>query len=104
VEPALEALERGAPLPAPFDNHRQAFQALRGDARAPRTAVASFDGRHQRVSQQHAAIPSLLAAAAADPLAAAVEAIFHAIVTAGSGYPILLAELRRELPNLTAST
>jgi hypothetical protein len=50
------------------------------------------------------AIPALFAAAAADTLAAAVETIFHAIVTAGSDYQTLLAELRREFSILTADS
>jgi hypothetical protein len=103
VSPALEALDRGAALPPPFDDHAHAFQALQSDARAPRTAVVSFDGRHERVSQQHAAIPSLFAAATADSLAAAAETIFHAIVTIGGDYRSLLTGLRREFPELTAS-
>jgi hypothetical protein len=100
VAPALAALERGDPLPSPFDDYSHAFQALRDDRRAPQTSVASHDGRHSRISQQHMAIPSVFAAARTEPLAAAVEAIFHAVVTFGSGYRKLLTELRHEFPEL----
>lgn len=100
ITPALSALEHGGPLPRPFDDHRAAFEQLRTDARVPRTTVPSYDGRHDRVSQQHMALPALWAAAAADPLAAGLEALFHTTVTFGNRYRRLLAELRRAFPSL----
>lgn len=92
VAEALAALENGELLP--LADHNAAFQLLNTDPRVPRTAVASWDGRHDRISQQHAALPALRAAAADEPLAAAVETLFHAVVTFGSGYARLLADLR----------
>lgn len=103
IRPALAALEQGAPLPPPLDDHKAAFERLRTDSRVRRSAVRSYDGRHERFSQQHAALPALRAAAAADPLAAAVETVFHAIVTFGEGYPALLTEVRQAFPGLSAS-
>lgn len=102
VIPALAALEHGSPLPRPFDDHNAAFELLHTDTRVPRTAVPSYDGRHDRVSQQHAALPALWAATAADPLAAGLESLFHAIVTFGSRYPRLLAEVRQAFPALSS--
>ncbi|HJQ47318.1 MAG TPA: hypothetical protein VJ870_13535 [Amycolatopsis sp.] len=102
VAAALTALDRGRPLPQPFDDHHAAFERLRIDARVPRTAVPSYDGRHDRISQQHAVLPVVRSAAAADTLAAGVESVFHATVTFGNGYPRLFAELRRAFPALPA--
>ena len=70
------------------------FRFLDADPAVPRTAVPSYDGRHDRISQQHAALPAVPAAGEADPLAAALQALFHAVVTYGSGYRRLLAEVR----------
>jgi hypothetical protein len=103
VAPALAALQHGWPLPRPFDEHATAFQLLRTDARVPRTTVPSYDGRHDRVSQQHAALPVLWSAAAADPLTAGLESLFHATVTFGNQYPQLLLELRQTFPALPNS-
>jgi hypothetical protein len=38
--------------------------------------------------------------AADEPLVAGMEALFHAVVTAGSDYPDFLAEVRRVFPEL----
>ncbi|GLY64968.1 hypothetical protein [Amycolatopsis taiwanensis] len=103
VTPAFAALEHGRPLPRPFDDHDAAWQLLSTDSRVPRTTVASYDGRHDRISQQHAAVPALWSAAAGDPLAAGVETLFHATVTFGSGYPRLFAEVHQEFPVLSTS-
>lgn len=92
VQSALAALDRGNPLP--FGDIGEAFRLLDADRNAPSTSVASYDGRFPRVSQQHAAVPSLWSAAANDPLAAAIESIFHAIVTYGVEYRRLLTDAR----------
>jgi hypothetical protein len=78
----------------PFGDIGEAFRLLDADRNAPSTSVASYDGRCPRVSQQHAAVPSLWSAAANDPLAAAIESIFHAIVTYGVEYRRLLTDAR----------
>lgn len=100
IAPALTALEGGEPLPPPLDDHDTAFARLRADTRAPRTAVGSYDGRDDRVSQQHMALPALRSAAADTPLAAALGALFHATTTFGNQYPRLLTELRQTFPAL----
>lgn len=92
VAAALAALDRGEP---PFASVDQAFELLRNDSRVRFTTIRSYDGRHDRVSRQYMALPAVWAAAADDPLAAGMEALFHAVVTAGSEYPDLVAEARR---------
>ncbi|MGI6869719.1 hypothetical protein [Amycolatopsis sp. 3B14] len=99
VAPALAALGDGVAAP-PFDDHAAVFDRLHRDARVVFTTVPSFDGRHDRISQQHAALPAVRSAAAADPLAAALETLFHATVAFGSGFPRLHAEVRRAFPAL----
>jgi hypothetical protein len=97
--PALSALREGQPLPPPFDD--LAAVSSRLDT-VPITTVRSFDGRHDHVSQQHAATPALLAAAEPDALQAALDTLFAAVVTYGDRYPDLLAALRdtfRQLGN-----
>jgi hypothetical protein len=98
VKPALAALERGES--PPFADLAEAFRLLRADPHLPATAVASYDGRHQRVSQQHMAVPALWSAAAHDPLAAGLESLFHAMVTFGIDYRRLLSEVREAFPEL----
>lgn len=97
VDQALAALDRGDDLPPPFHDHTSAWDVLT-DGSVPITTVVSWDGRHERISQQHAAIPALLSAAETDPLSAALGAIWHAGVTFGAGHPRLLADLRIEFP------
>jgi hypothetical protein len=77
VKPALAALERGESLP--FADLREAFGLLDADSRVRRTTVASDDGRHEHVSQQHMAVPALWSAAADDPLGAGLECLFQAL-------------------------
>ncbi|WP_116114453.1 hypothetical protein [Amycolatopsis ruanii] len=101
VAPALAALGEGTAVPPPFDDHVALFDRIGGDARVVYTTVSSYDGRHARVSQQHAALPAVCSAAAADPLAAAAETLFHATVTVGGGYPRLFAALRQAFPALS---
>lgn len=102
VSQALAALDHGGPLPWPFDDPHTPFERLHADARAPQTTVPSYDGSHDHVSQQHAALPALRSAAAADPLAAAIESLFHGVVTFGARYPRFLADVRRAFPALSA--
>jgi hypothetical protein len=98
VKAALTALERGEPLPiAGLD---EAFRLLGTDPRVRSTTVVSYDGRHERISQQHMALPALCSAAANDPLAAALESLFHAMFTIGIDYPRLLSEVRDAFPKL----
>ncbi|MFF3000798.1 hypothetical protein ACFVTC_40625 [Streptomyces sp. NPDC057950] len=47
-----------------------------------------------RMSQRHMALPAVTAAAQADPLRAAVDAVYAAVATYGEDYPALLEEIR----------
>ncbi len=98
VNAALAALERGASMP--FVDLGEAFRLLSADPHVPRTTVASYDGRYERISQQHMAVPALWSAAADDPLQAGLESLFHAIVTVGIDYRGLLSEVRQAFPEL----
>ncbi len=97
VAAALAVLDRDQP---PADDLTQAFDLLNNDSRVRYTTVRSYDDRHD-ISRQHAALPAVWSAAGADPLVAAMESLFHTIVTAGSDYPSVLAELRQAFPALT---
>jgi len=101
VKAVLVALERGERLP--FADLADAFRLLQADSHVRGTTVTSYDGRHERVSQQHMAVPALWSAVAEDPLAAAVESLFHAVVTVGIGYRNLLSEVREAFPELAGS-
>lgn len=46
-----------------------------------------------RVSQPHMALPALIGAAAPDPLQAALDAVYAAVVTYGENYPTVLEEV-----------
>jgi hypothetical protein len=47
-----------------------------------------------RMSQPHMALPALLAAAGADPLRAALDAVYAGVTAYGEDYPTLLQEIR----------
>ena len=97
MKQALAAFERGESLP--FADLREAFRLLRADPQVRRTTVASYDGRHEHVSQQHLAVPAPWSAAADDPLRAGLESLFHAMV--GIDYRRFLSEVREAFPELT---
>lgn len=97
VAAALAVLDRDQP---PADDLAQAFDRLNNDPRVRYTTVRSYDDRHD-MSRQHAALPAVWSAAGVDPLVAAMESLFHTVVTAGSDYPGVLAELRQAFPALT---
>lgn len=97
--PALTALRDGRPLPPPFDDLGTVWRHLDG---VRMTTVRSYDGRHEHVSQQHAALPALFGAAEPDSLQAALDALFAAAVTHGDSFPALLAEVRKAFPKLAA--
>lgn len=46
-----------------------------------------------RMSQPHMALPALTDAAQADPLQAALDAVYAGVVTYGEDYPALLEEV-----------
>nr|QIY67890.1 hypothetical protein HEP85_42350 [Streptomyces sp. RPA4-2] len=47
-----------------------------------------------RMSQPHLALPAVTGAAEADPLRAALDAVYAAVATYGEDYPALLEEIR----------
>ncbi|WP_406442359.1 hypothetical protein OHB14_25645 [Streptomyces sp. NBC_01613] len=100
IVPALEALDRGDELPAPFDDEQRAWDRFFADRRIPHTFVDTTDGRPDEFLQQAMAIPALFAAAGTDPLRAALDALFAAAATYGSACPRLFAEARRQFPML----
>lgn len=66
---------------------------------APYTVMISFGPPDPslRVSQPHAALPAITGAAESDPLQAALDAVFAAVVTYGEDHPALLAEVWSEV-------
>jgi hypothetical protein len=96
VAPALRALGQGQQLPPPFDDRRQVWQMFRSDPRVPRTTVTVPDLGIPKLMRAAAAVPALFSAVGADPLDAALQALFAAAVTfGGDDYPALFEEVRR---------
>ncbi|MFD6192254.1 MULTISPECIES: hypothetical protein [unclassified Streptomyces] len=102
IAPALSALDRGEPLPAPFDDPRRAWDRFFTDARTALTAPDPPGADHGAPMCRALALPALRAAADPDPLRAALGALFAAAVTHGTDYPTLFAEARRRFPDLGA--
>jgi hypothetical protein len=102
ISPALNAMDRGEPLPRPFDgDDRRAWDQLFSDERVPHTLVTSLDGLHSNLLQQAMALPALFSAREQDPLSAAIDALWNAAITFGRGRnQALFAEIRREFPAL----
>ena len=88
----MAALEHGE-LPAPFDDQMKVWGLLLGAGHP----VSSFP---TSIDPQFAALPAIFAAAEAEPLRAAVDALYAAAVPFGQEYPLLLGELRRAFPAL----
>ncbi|MFJ8467450.1 hypothetical protein [Streptomyces swartbergensis] len=92
----------GASIPQP----QEAARAVVGPAAAVARASASDSARcagaftigrpdpSVRMSQPHMALPAVTGAAEPDPLRAALDAVFAAVVTYGENHPALLAEVR----------
>jgi hypothetical protein len=95
VQPALEALEGEQPLPPPFDDRSEPFNFLRREERAPHTGVPWPAGGTRNIAQQYAALPAVKGAANADPLQAALDALYAAAVASGD-YTELFDEARRD--------
>ncbi|WP_240804701.1 hypothetical protein [Streptomyces sp. LRa12] len=102
IAPALAALDRGEPLPAPFDDPRRAWDRFFTDARTALTAPGPPGAGQGAPLCRALALPALRAAADPDPLRAALGALFAAAVTHGTDYPGLFAEARRCFPDLRA--
>lgn len=98
---ALTALDRGEPLPPPFDDDHQAWARLWADDRVPSTVVTTPDGT-PNCSQQAIALPAIRAATHEDALAGAVDTVYFAALAAGAGHPEVLAEANVTLADLSA--
>jgi hypothetical protein len=99
IAPALTALERGEPLPPPFDDDHQPWDLLRADQRVPSTTVTIPTGT-PNCSQQAIALPAIHAAAHDDPLAGAVDTIYFAALAYGRHHRDLLASANARLATL----
>ncbi|WP_406634984.1 hypothetical protein [Amycolatopsis sp. WGS_07] len=102
IAPALAAMDRGAPLPPPFDGDRRAaWDRLFADEQVPHTLATSPDGQHDNCLQQAMAFPAVFSAREPDPLAAAFDALWDAAVTFGYGrHGVLFTEVRQAFPAL----
>jgi hypothetical protein len=110
LAPAWAALDRGEPLPAEFTD-MMALLARIGGKRAVRYSISALrpagrrrgtgllgTGLGAQVDPVAMALPALTAAAAPDPLQAALEAVWAAATAHGSRHAALLAEVRRVFP------
>ncbi|MGQ4514649.1 hypothetical protein [Streptomyces sp. DW26H14] len=79
-------------MASPGEGPRHAEAVLHGAGAVPDSATTPRDP--QRISPPHFAPPAVLAAAGADPLKAALDAVWHAVATYGEHYPSLLEEIR----------
>ncbi|MGW2089422.1 hypothetical protein [Streptomyces sp. NPDC001880] len=100
IVPALEALDRGHELPAPFDDLRRTWDRFLADRTIPHTLVDSTDGVRGGFLKQAMAVPALFDATETDPLRAALDALFAAAATYGSDHPRLFDEVRRRFTML----
>ncbi|MFE2756286.1 hypothetical protein ACFXGA_30225 [Actinosynnema sp. NPDC059335] len=101
IAPALAAMDRGEPLPPPFDDDRRLWDRLLADERVPHTLVTTPDGRHDDFLQQAMALPAIFTTRERDPLRAALDAVWTAVGAFGRGrHGLLFAELRRAFPVL----
>ena len=99
VGPALDALDRGEPLPAPFTSHAEAAARVRGAGPHRTQVVAALTDprRHEpprRIHRPSFAVPALFSATDADPLRALVDTFSHAAATFDDERETLIAELR----------
>ena len=99
ITAALAALDRGEPLPPPFDDADRAWQRLFSDRRIRHTVVTTPDGT-PNVSQQALAFPTITQATNDDPLAAAVDALAAAMYAYGPALRDLAADCRSAFPTL----
>ena len=103
--PALAAFARGEELPPPFDDQTQVWGLVLGKDREVRNVHVRTTGPPhvefpRNVDPQFAALPAIFAAVQADPLTAAVDALYAAAVTFGDEHQHLLRELRRAFPEV----
>lgn len=97
VRPALEAMDQGEPLPAPFTDHA-GVQALLRTGPTSTQAVARFTNqereRPRRIHRPSFAVPAVFSAVAEDPLQALVDTFSHAAATFNDDRDTLIDELR----------
>lgn len=112
ISTALDAMDRGDPLPPQFDeedkffNQRVWARLLSDvfDERVPMTLVPHPAGAPDDCLQQTMVFPAIFSAWEADPLAAAVIALRNAAIGFGSHrHSVLFAEIRQAFPVLAAS-
>jgi hypothetical protein len=102
VVPVWGALERGEPLPPPFDDAEALWRRVfPGELRF--TGFVSFGppAKPVEIHPVAAAVPALLAAVEADPLQAALEALWAAAVAYGGDVPAFLVKVREAFPELS---
>ncbi|SFO96241.1 hypothetical protein SAMN05421810_101533 [Amycolatopsis arida] len=105
IAAALAAMDRGESLPPPFHDERRVWDRLLSDPAVPQTLVTSPDGTTDNCLQQAMAFPVLFSAHEPDPLRAAVDTLWSAVVAFGHGrHPILFAEVREVFPDLGTPT
>lgn len=101
IAEALAAADAARPLPGSFTEQHgaAAFRRLLSDPEVPRTTVllrrdpAVFrTGAGTEIVQQAAAFPALMALANDDPLAAAIDAVYNAVIAHGDDQDRFLAD------------
>jgi hypothetical protein len=102
ITPALAAMDRGEPLPPPFDTEKPPWDRLWADPRVPVTTVTIPTGT-PNCSQQAIAFPAIHAAYHDDPLAAAVDTVYWAALAYGDRHRDLLAAAAVRLAEVTGS-
>jgi hypothetical protein len=101
IAPALAAMDRGDPLPPPFDDDRRAWERLLSDPLVPHTLVTDPAGRYDNSLQQAMAFPAIFCAVGEDPLQAAVDCVWNCAAAFGQGnHGLLFSELRKTFPAL----
>jgi hypothetical protein len=110
VVTALAALRDGGPLPPPFDHQAAEDHEYQAEVWAELDAIEITTIRMPTVvagpeipeiSQQHVALPAILANAEPDPLTAALNAVSAAASAHGeAGYRAFLTELKFTFPQL----
>lgn len=110
MAPAWEALDRGEPLPEAFTDTMAMWRRIAGEDIVTQSRLTLNASRSPGldldvvlrgdVAPVPMALPALPAAALADPLQAALEALWAAATAYGADAPIFLAEVRRAFPGI----
>ncbi|WP_432187240.1 hypothetical protein [Streptomyces sp. Tue6028] len=93
----LAELDQGMAFSPPLDDAERMWNRLFSDPHVPETVVTLLDGT-LNASQQTMALPALTDAAHADPLRAALDALYAAAAAHGTGWRDLFAEVRTAFP------